>query len=154
MDLKDFKIEFIKGGGPGGQSVNKTESACRVTHLPTGIQAWNQDTRDQDSNKKRAMERVKEQLFKIEHDKYYEELSSKRKNQMGSSDRSDKIRTYNFPQDRITDHRMGLTKFGIAQFLSGDIDEFIEAYQQFEYELKVKELFEREETQAQSKIDK
>ena len=77
--MKDLKIEFQKGGGPGGQSVNKTESACRVMHIPTGIQAVNQDGRDQEFNKRRAIEIVKEKLFKIEHDKYIEDISRRRK---------------------------------------------------------------------------
>ena len=139
--MKEFKFEFLKGGGPGGQSVNKTESACRVTHVPSGIQSFNQDSRDQDHNKKRAFETVKAKLFKIEHDKYYEELGKKRRVQMGTTDRSDKIRTYNFPQDRITDHRIGLTKYGIQQFLNGEmIDEFVEAFQEKVFEDKVNEL--------------
>lgn len=141
--MKDLKIEFQKGGGPGGQSVNKTESACRVTHVPTGIQALNQESRDQNHNKKVAIEIVKQKLFKIEHDRYYEELGARRKIQMGSTDRSDKIRTYNFPQDRITDHRLSLTKFGIASFMSGDlVEDFIQAFRELEHEAKIKEMFE------------
>ncbi len=142
IDMKDLKIDFQKGGGPGGQSVNKTESACRVMHIPTGIYTVNQDQRDQDQNKRRAIEIIKEKLFKIEHDKYMEDITRRRKLQMGTTDRSDKIRTYNFPQDRITDHRMGLTKFGIADFMAGNsIGEFIDAYRQVEHEAKIKELF-------------
>jgi peptide chain release factor 1 len=141
--LKDLKIDFQKGGGPGGQSVNKTESACRVTHIPTGIQALNQDSRDQNHNKKIAIDIVKQKLFKIEHDKYYQEIGRKRRIQMGSTDRSDKIRTYNFPQDRITDHRLSLTRFGISSFMSGDlVEEFIQAFRDLEYEAKIKEMFE------------
>ena len=141
--MKDLKIEFQRGGGPGGQSVNKTESACRVLHIPTGIQTLNQDGRDQEQNKKRAIEIVKEKLFKIEHDKYYNDISQKRKIQIGTSDRSDKIRTYNFPQDRITDHRMGLTKFGIDSFMNGDMfEEFIQAFKEVEYDAKVNEMIE------------
>lgn len=141
--MKELRIEFQKGGGPGGQSVNKTESACRVTHIPTGIQAYNQDSRDQTQNKKLAIDAVKEKLFKIEHDKYYEEISQKRKLQMGSTDRSDKIRTYNFPQDRITDHRMSMTRFGIADFMGGElIEEFIQAFRDLQHQAKIKEMFE------------
>ena len=115
-----------------------------MTHIPTNIQALNQESRDQNHNKKVAIEIVKQKLFKIEHDKYYEELGQKRRTQMGSTDRSDKIRTYNFPQDRITDHRMGLTKFGITDFMSGGdlMNEFIEEYKKLEYEAKIKELIE------------
>lgn len=124
----------------------------QVTHLPTGIQALNQESRDQNHNKKIAIDIVKQKLFKIEHDKYYEELGNKRRLQMGSTDRSDKIRTYNFPQDRITDHRMGLTKFGILDFMSGGdlMNEFVEEFRNLEYEAKIKELLE-EDTKASTK---
>ena len=141
VDMKDFKIDFLKGGGPGGQSVNKTESACRVTHVPSGIQAFNQEQREQEANKRRAIEIVKEKLFKIEHDRYYEELSKRRKLQVSGSDRSDKIRTYNFPQDRITDHRMGYTRYGIQDFLSGNlVEDFIAEFRRKENEEKLQEL--------------
>lgn len=116
-------------------------------HIPTGIWTVNQDGRDQDQNKKKAIEIVKQKLFKIEHDKYYEEQSARRKTQMGSSDRSDKIRTYNFPQDRITDHRLGMTKFGIPAFLSGNmVEDFVDAYKQHLYEIKVEELLQQQTT--------
>lgn len=147
--MKDLKIDFQKGGGPGGQSVNKTESACRVTHIPTGIQALNQESRDQNHNKKIAIDIVRQKLFKIEHDRYYEDISQRRKIQMSSTDRSDKIRTYNFPQDRITDHRLSLTKFGISAFMSGDlIEDFIQAFRDLEYEAKIREMFQDINTDA------
>ena len=116
----------------------------KITHIPTGVQALNQESRDQNHNKKVAIEIVKQKLFKIEHDKYYEELGQKRRSQMGTTDRSDKIRTYNFPQDRITDHRTSFTKFGILDFMSGGdlMNEFIEEYRSLEYEEKIKELLE------------
>lgn len=142
MEMKDLKIEFTRSSGPGGQSVNKTESACRITHVPSGVQAFIQEQRDQDANKKRAMEVLKEKLFKIEHDKYVSDISSRRKLQIGTSDRSDKIRTYNFPQDRITDHRIGMTRFGIPSFLGGGdiIKEYIDAFKAVENEAKIQEM--------------
>lgn len=142
MEMKDLRIEFTRSSGPGGQSVNKTESACRVTHVPTGVQAFIQEQRDQDANKKRALEVVKEKLFKLEHDRYVSEISSKRKLQIGTSDRSDKIRTYNFPQDRITDHRIGMTRFGIPGFLGGGdiIKEYIDGFKEVENEAKIEEM--------------
>lgn len=144
MEMKDLKIEFTRSSGPGGQSVNKTESACRITHVPSGVQAFIQEQRDQDANRKRAMEVLKEKLFKIEHDKYVSDISSRRKLQIGTSDRSDKIRTYNFPQDRITDHRIGMTRFGIPGFLGGGdiIKEYIDAFKAVENEAKIQEMLE------------
>lgn len=144
MEMKDLKIEFTRSSGPGGQSVNKTESACRITHVPSGVQAFIQEQRDQDANRKRAMEVLKEKLFKIEHDKYVSDISSRRKLQIGTSDRSDKIRTYNFPQDRITDHRIGMTRFGIPGFLGGGdiIKEYIDAFKSVENEAKIQEMLE------------
>ena len=117
--------------------------------MPTGIQAVNQDGRDQEFNKRRAIEIVKEKLFKIEHDKYMEDISRRRKLQMGTTDRSDKIRTYNFPQDRITDHRMGFTKFGISDFMAGNtIGVFVKAWREKEHEAKITELFEQDDQQT------
>ena len=92
----------MRASGPGGQSVNTTDSACRVTHVPTGMQVVNKEGKSQEANKGRAIEIIKQKLFEIEYEKYTSEMARQRKSQVGTGDRSEKIRTYNFPQDRIT----------------------------------------------------
>lgn len=117
INEKELKFEFCRSQGPGGQHVNKTESACRVTHLPTGIAVLIQDQREQHKNKMRALEVLREKLYQLEFEKKREEEKKSRKTQIGSGDRSDKIRTFNFQQDRITDHRLNKTVFGIERNL-------------------------------------
>ena len=102
MDVKELRIEFMRASGPGGQSVNTTDSACRVTHMPTGTIVTNQDQKNQESNKQRALNVMKERLFQLEFNKHMKVISEQRRGQISGTDRSDKIRTYNFPQDRIT----------------------------------------------------
>eukprot|EP01016_Furgasonia_blochmanni_P045754 TRINITY_DN6499_c0_g2_i2.p1 TRINITY_DN6499_c0_g2~~TRINITY_DN6499_c0_g2_i2.p1 ORF type:complete len:437 (-),score=90.95 TRINITY_DN6499_c0_g2_i2:27-1337(-) len=141
LNEKDLKIEFMKASGPGGQHVNKTESACRITHVPTGISVHMQDDRSQDANKRRAMNIIKDKLFTMEVLKNQEKINSHRRDQVDSSDRSEKIRTYNFPQSRITDHRTGLTLFGIEKMLRADfLDQFIDEYLDKIYNMKLNEL--------------
>lgn len=118
LNEKELKLEYCRSQGPGGQHVNKTESACRVTHLPTGTQVLIQDFREQHKNKMRAIEVLKERLYQLEFEKKREEEKRNRKMQMGSGDRSDKIRTFNFQQDRITDHRLNKTVYGIEKHLA------------------------------------
>ncbi len=127
IDEKDLKIDTYRSGGAGGQHVNKTESAIRMTHIPTGIVVECQDERSQIKNRDKAMKAMKSKLydhFKTISDAEYAET---RKNQVGSGDRSERIRTYNFPQGRVTDHRIGMTIYSIEDFMNGDIDGMIEA---------------------------
>lgn len=143
LDEKELKITYTTSQGPGGQSVNKTDSACRISHIPTGLQVLNQETRDQQTNKKRALEIIKQRIFELHFEKHKEEERGRRSTQMGSGDRSEKIRTYNFPQDRMTDHRTNFTIYGINKLDEGGaLDEFIDAYLELEYEEKVKLLLE------------
>lgn len=120
VNQRDIKYEYMKASGPGGQSVNKTESACRATHLPTGLSVMNQEDRSQERNRKKATQILKQRLFEIEYKKNVEQETKRRKSQLSTMDRSEKIRTYNYPQDRITDHRTGLTLFGMQAMMSGE----------------------------------
>jgi peptide chain release factor 1 len=127
IDEKDLKIDTYRASGPGGQHVNKTDSAIRITHLPTGIVVQCQDERSQHKNKAHAMRMLRVKLFEIEEQKRQMEIASTRKSMVGTGDRSEKIRTYNFRDGRITDHRIGLTLYKIESILSGDLDELVDA---------------------------
>jgi peptide chain release factor 1 len=141
INEKDLKITFTTSQGPGGQHVNKTESACRVTHIPTGVAVLNQESREQNINKKNAIASVKDKVFQLEFEKFRKEEMGRRSLQMGSGDRSEKIRTYNFPQDRMTDHRTGLSIFGMGKLQTGEaLDEFIGKFMDEDYEERVKLL--------------
>ena len=122
----DLKIDIFRSGGAGGQSVNKLETAIRITHLPTKIVVSCQDERSQLKNKQKAMKVLKARLYDFELKKHNDQISAKRKLMVGSGDRSDKIRTYNFPQNRITDHRIGLTLYNLSNIMEGDLSELIE----------------------------
>ena len=122
----DLKIDVFRSGGAGGQSVNKLETAIRITHLPTKIVVSCQDERSQLKNKQKAMKVLKARLYDFELKKHNDRISAKRKLMVGSGDRSDKIRTYNFPQNRITDHRIGLTLYNLSNIMEGDLSELIE----------------------------
>lgn len=123
----DLRIDVLRSGGAGGQHVNKTESAVRITHIPSGIVVKCQDDRSQHKNKASAMKVLRSRLFEREIEKLQNERSSMRKEQVGSGDRSQKIRTYNFPQNRVTDHRINLTLYKLDFFMMGDLDEMIDA---------------------------
>ncbi len=124
---KDLKIDTYRSSGAGGQHVNKTESAIRITHLPTGIVVNCQDERSQIKNRERAMNILKSKLYDYYQSQANAEYAAERKSQVGTGDRSERIRTYNFPQGRVTDHRIGLTMYSIDAFMNGDIGEMVEA---------------------------
>ncbi|MEW5805328.1 MAG: peptide chain release factor 1 [Patescibacteria group bacterium] len=122
VEEKDLEISFTRSGGPGGQNVNKLETAVRIKHLPTGIVVACQSERHQHQNKERALGMLKAKLYQIEQEKQQEKISSERRTQVGTGERSEKIRTYNYPQDRITDHRVGESWKNIQKILAGDLD--------------------------------
>jgi peptide chain release factor 1 len=127
IDPGDLKIDVYRSAGPGGQSVNTTDSAVRVTHLPTGLVVTCQDEKSQHKNKAKALKVLRARLYDLEMRMQQEAISEKRKSQVGSGDRSERIRTYNFPQGRMTDHRIGLTLYRLESILQGDIDEIIDS---------------------------
>ncbi len=127
IDPNDIRIDIFRSSGPGGQSVNTTDSAVRLTHLPTGIIVTCQDEKSQLQNKIKAMSILRAKLYDMEQQRQQAELGAARRSQVGTGDRSEKIRTYNFPQTRVTDHRIGYTSHRLPAILDGDIDEFIDA---------------------------
>jgi peptide chain release factor 1 len=124
---EDVRVDVFRSSGPGGQSVNTTDSAVRVTHLPTGLVVTCQDEKSQHKNRAKAMKVLRARLLDRAKREQEERISRERRSQVGSGDRSAKIRTYNFPQQRVTDHRIGLTIHRLDQILDGDLDEVIEA---------------------------
>ena len=123
----DLQIDTYRSGGAGGQHVNKTESAIRITHLPTGLVVECQDERSQYKNKDKAMRVLRSRLYERKLQEQQSAIAADRRSQVGTGDRSERIRTYNFPQGRVTDHRIGLTLYRIESIMNGDLDEIIDA---------------------------
>ncbi|MGD0354905.1 MAG: peptide chain release factor 1 [Dehalococcoidia bacterium] len=127
VNPEDLRIDIFRSGGAGGQNVNKLSTAVRITHIPTGIVAICQDERSQLRNKTKAMAVLRSRLYDIQQRKQQDEVTEERRSQIGSGERSEKIRTYNFPQDRLTDHRINLSLHGLQKILDGDLDKLIDA---------------------------
>lgn len=127
IEEKDLRIDVFRSSGPGGQSVNTTDSAVRITHIPTGVVVSMQDEKSQIKNREKAMKVLRSRIYEAERERVDKERAANRKEQVGSGDRSERIRTYNFPQSRVTDHRINLTSYRIDDVMIGELDEFIEA---------------------------
>ncbi len=127
VDAKDLRIDYYRSSGPGGQHVNVTDSAVRITHIPTGVVVAQQDEKSQHKNKAKAMKILLARLYEFERQKRESERAATRKSLIGSGDRSERIRTYNFPQGRVSDHRINLTLYKLEEILGGDLDEIVDA---------------------------
>ena len=138
IDPNDLRIDVYRSSGHGGQSVNTTDSAVRITHIPTGMIVTCQDEKSQHKNKAKALRVLRARLYEIEMEERLEKESDLRRSQVGSGDRSERIRTYNFPQSRVTDHRVGVTLYSLESFLAGEMDDIIDALRNAEIEQKLK----------------
>lgn len=137
IEEKDLRIDVFRSSGPGGQSVNTTDSAVRITHLPTGIVVSMQDEKSQIKNREKAMKVLRSRLYDNKREQAEKERADNRKDQVGSGDRSERIRTYNFPQNRVTDHRINLTTYNIEEVMIGNLDEFIQSLQAEDQAIKM-----------------
>ena len=141
IEEKDLRIDVFRSSGPGGQSVNTTDSAVRITHLPTGIVVSQQDEKSQHKNKAKAMKILRARIYEAEREKKNMERAQDRKSKIGTGDRSERIRTYNFPQGRVTDHRINFTIQKLEEFLSGEVfDQMIENLSIQDQEMRLKSL--------------
>ena len=141
IEDKDLRIDVFRSSGPGGQSVNTTDSAVRITHIPTGLVVSQQDEKSQIRNKEKGLKILRSRIYELERKKREEERSKDRKSKIGTGDRSERIRTYNFPQGRVTDHRINLTLHRLQEFMEGEIfDEMIENLNLQAQEEKLKNL--------------
>jgi peptide chain release factor 1 len=127
IDLNDLKIDVYRSSGPGGQSVNTTDSAVRIKHLPTGVEVACQDEKSQLQNREKAMRILRARLLQVKQDEQQQALSDERRSQVRTADRSERVRTYNYPDNRVTDHRIGYTSHRLAEMLEGDLDDLIDA---------------------------
>jgi peptide chain release factor 1 len=127
INPNDLRVDVYRASGHGGQCVNTTDSAVRMTHIPTGIVVTCQDEKSQLKNKEKALKVLKARVFDLENEKQKSQIAEERKSQVGTGDRSERIRTYNYPQGRVTDHRIGLTVYKMEAFMDGDLDEMIDA---------------------------
>jgi peptide chain release factor 1 len=127
IEEKDLRIDVFRSSGPGGQSVNTTDSAVRITHIPTGVVVSMQDEKSQIKNREKAMKVLRSRIYEAERERLEKERAMERKEQVGSGDRSERIRTYNFPQSRVTDHRINHTSYRIDEIMMGELDEFVNA---------------------------
>jgi peptide chain release factor 1 len=140
VEEKDLRVDTFCASGPGGQGVNTTYSAVRIVHVPTGMTVSCQDSRSQIKNREKAMKVMRSRLYELEIERQEREIAKERKSQVGSGDRSERIRTYNFPQNRVTDHRVGLTLHKLSMILEGDLDEIIDALTTYYQAEKLKEI--------------
>ena len=138
IEQKDLRIDVYRSGGAGGQHVNTTDSAVRITHIPSGIVVTCQDERSQIKNREKAMKLLKSRILEAEILKANEERSETRKSQVGSGDRSERIRTYNYPQNRLTDHRINLTVYNLDRVLEGELNEILDALASYDQAERLK----------------
>jgi peptide chain release factor 1 len=140
IDPNDIRVDVFRSQGAGGQSVNTTDSAVRITYIPTGMVVTCQDERSQLQNRLRAMAILRSRLYEMEQQRLVEEQGAARRSQVGTAERSEKIRTYNFPQNRVTDHRIGFTSHQLETILEGDLDDLIQALIEADQAAKLKEM--------------
>ena len=142
INPEDLSIEYFRSQGPGGQSVNTTDSAVRITHIPTGVAATCQDEKSQHRNKEKAMRVLRARLLDAKQREEAAKQASERRSQIGSGDRSERIRTYNFPQNRCSDHRINLTLYSLDKIMEGELDELTTALYEHDLELRMKDQME------------